>query len=184
MGFPSFDNFRNILSGRTRQAVDDFSALMQGWLGKEHKDDGAHGAVTVDTIAERGRSFGMGMTQPVPYSQANFSPVPGNWTVGAADQDTFNFSLVGDRMTVTVTLFNTDFTGATNIAEIVIPGGFLADETVIELCWLRDGVADVGTVGRVQVARRSGVIRVLRLDEANFNVANVDLSFSLSFKVA
>ena len=49
MPYPS-TTFANLLENTTRAELEQFVALLQGYLSAEHHDDGTHGAVTADSL--------------------------------------------------------------------------------------------------------------------------------------
>lgn len=49
MPYPTL-TFPQMLDNATRQELDQFISLLQGYLSAEHKDDGTHSAVTADSV--------------------------------------------------------------------------------------------------------------------------------------
>ena len=52
----------------------------------------------------------------VPYSASWYGPEAGTWTVEAADQATYSYSVIGKKATVTLFLGGTELSGATTQA--------------------------------------------------------------------
>jgi hypothetical protein len=53
LAYPSV-TFTEILSASTRQELEQFTALLQGYLSQQHKEDGSHEDVTADTLETTG----------------------------------------------------------------------------------------------------------------------------------
>ena len=49
MPFPGL-TFAELLDNATREELEQFVALLEGWLRKQHKHDGSHGAITADSL--------------------------------------------------------------------------------------------------------------------------------------
>jgi hypothetical protein len=50
MPFPSFNNL-NAFTAAQQLQLQQFGAYLQGYLSNEHKDSGAHAAVTADSLS-------------------------------------------------------------------------------------------------------------------------------------
>jgi hypothetical protein len=137
-------------------------------------------------MRERNRSFAMGATQAVSYNGGNFTASGGaTWTVESGDQTTFNYSLVGDTMTVRARLTTTSITVATPLTLLIaIPNSMTAQETFSILCSLLDN----GTTrtGFVQVTSGNTTIAISRQDGGNFALSTnlTWVEFEIAFKVS
>lgn len=103
---------------------------------------------------------GYGTWIAVAYLAANFS-----WTVQEADQITFAYTLMGQRMEVALTL-RTTASGAVASGTVAIPAGKVAARDMSRPVQVNDN----GTLmaGVAKVAADGTVITIYRMDEAAF----------------
>jgi hypothetical protein len=123
-------------------------------------------------LKERGRAFKMGEWTAVAYTAGDFTGSGSMvWTVEAGDVLGFSYTIVsGATMIVSLRLSSTTTSGtASNVLNILIPGGFTAAQSVNNpTAVLAD--AGVATTGRLFVTSGATTIGVARSDAANFTL--------------
>lgn len=90
MSYPAFDSLTSFAS-ESRAAIEQFVSYLFGFLSKEHKDDGSHGTVTLDTLT---------IAAPSSADAGNLSgdliPTTGNrYSLGAQATSATSFKILG-----------------------------------------------------------------------------------------
>lgn len=169
---PSFGLFRGVQTNRVRQEADFDDAATASYLDQQHKPDGSHGAVTVDSVQETGRGYlaAMGVWIDVPWAPENFTAGGGmTWTPTAAQQTTFHFMLIGKTLWVQFEFALTSISGGNNLLQLAIPGHFIAAKTVDFGGATGAGTDNGAVVGlKLGVVARTTVIRIAKLDSTNW----------------
>jgi hypothetical protein len=122
MPFPGFNNLSSFTPTQQQQ-LEQFVTYLHGFLRIQHTDGGRHGAITVDSVSDADGTFGAWTR--VAHSAGHFTASAGTWTVDAADQVEYQYSLVGKTMTLRYDIRNTDVSNAGVTLKIAIPGGFV-----------------------------------------------------------
>lgn len=154
-----------------RRMLSKFVVGLSEFVKKEHKDDGSHGAITADSITERGRTTPQGEWIDVPYNAANFT---GNgtmtWTVDAADVSNFRYMLIGKTLFVDGIFNTTSVTAPLNtMLKVKIPGGYIAAKPNRATNQATD--SGVITTSQVRVDAGNTTIDIQRQDAANWTAA-------------
>lgn len=137
-------------------------------------------------LLERNRTANVGEWTSVAYNAANFTASAGTWTVGATDQLTFKYMLVGKTLFVTFA-FDATSTSAgmgTNL-RIPIPGGFVSANTQDNLN-VRGIDAGAAVTAFAEVQAGGTTISFYRQDQANWASGAVDTTYirgSIFFEV-
>ena len=132
MPFPGL-TFNDMLPPNIRQEFEQFTSLLHGYLGDQHKDNGSHKDVTADSVAstdgyaEHDRSVNLGDWQTVRFLAGNFTASGGNnWTLTSGDQSRFAYTLVGHTMTVAFRFDTTSVSGISATLSVTIPDGYVS----------------------------------------------------------
>lgn len=112
----------------------------------------------LDFFQRLGASYGTWYA--VPYAAANFS-----WTVQEADQVTFAYTKMGQRVEIAVTL-RTTASGAAANGTITLPAGLVAARDMAAVVEVNDNGTTMA--GRAKVTAGGTVITVTRIDGAAF----------------
>jgi len=128
------------------------------------------GSSATTKVTERGRSYGMGEAQDIPYNGANFTGSAGTWTVEAGDQITLKWMIVGRTMTMWFALDATTVAAPGNELRIAIPyvtPAFAAANTF----WYADngGADEIGIV--VVSPAGGGILRLFRTQQNNWTAS-------------
>lgn len=116
--------------------------------------------VVAGALRERGRSVALGDWTAVAYSAGNFTTSGATaWTVDAADQVAFSYTLVGKTMVVSFQLDNTSVgSGAPAALQIKIPGGFTAAKSLTVAGFFDNGTGSGLSTGAIYVQTGSTFI--------------------------
>lgn len=111
-------------------------------------------------IFERNRTVAMGEWTSVAFNAANFTSVGGGtaWTVIAANQVTYAYTVIGKTLIVVFSITGTNVTGTPTELGIAIPGGF----TVAKTALVPFRVFDAGT-GKFGIAEADAGTTKIRL---------------------
>jgi hypothetical protein len=181
--FPS-GSYVDQLRSQQGAAATEFDHLygqLEGYLRKDHKDNGSHG-----DIHQHGRTVANGVYTDVLFSAAHFTASGSmTWTVAAGDQTTYAYMFSMDRLLTVTAYIVTSTIGGTpdNQLRVAIPGGFAAAKTMGVGCLVGDNGATVAGFAYVEAAGTH--IKVIRHDGANYSASagNAGVRFTIEFPV-
>lgn len=132
---------------------------------------------------ERGRGTYQGDWIDVAYSAANFTGSGSMvWTVTSGNHALYAYALVGRTASVLLTLGGTTVSGATGSPlNVNLAGAFLPAKNTDALCFGQDN--GVSTSVRVRIISGDPIVRLYRLDGANWAVSAGNTNLSLQFLV-
>ena len=98
------------------------------WLKQEHKANGTHGDITVDSVSDKGAAASWGEWTDVytsaTFSAGDFTQSGGTaWTVSFSDLTNLSWTRINDMLTVTWYLETTSVTGTPTLLRFPIPDG-------------------------------------------------------------
>ncbi len=136
-------------------------------------------------LFERARTVAIGEWTSVAHNAGNFSANGTmTWTVDLADQQTFQYMLVGKTLFVNLYVANATTGGVANTQLwAAIPGGFTSAKAVSFAGWASDNGVGIPTVVSIGVGGTAIVIS--RADLANWSLSanNNQVRFGIAFEV-
>ncbi len=112
------------------------------------------------TIAERGRTVPIGEWIDIPYGSVAFAGNGGTWTVQAADQSRYRYTLIGKTLWLDVTLLSTSVAGGVStLLNLPMPPGFTSHASIQGMPFNYSDAGTFGT-GLAQVLASTSLVRL------------------------
>lgn len=138
-----------------------FGVISAGFNLEHDVETSRHNTIrALGTIAERGRTVPMGEYIDIPYGTVAFAGNGGTWTVQAADQSRYRYSLTGKTLLLEATLLTTSVAGGvSSILQLPMPPGFTSHASIQGTPFSYSDAGTAGT-GLAQVLASTSVVRL------------------------
>lgn len=172
--------------GWIAQQLSTIVASLTASYHKQHNADDTHSTITATgSITERGRALAMGEWRIVGYDATAFTGSGSlTWTVTAAQQLTFQYTLIGKTMLLAFNFSSTTVGGVADLSlRVRLPDQFSSAHNVYNPIVLVDaGTAALGfAVSVVGVANPQ--LQFNRADGANFSLGTTSVRGMVAFDV-